>query len=249
MNKIDVLDKGHVIYIDHYGSDQRIVDTARVSYNAESKGQEKDKRLLHYLYKHRHTSPFEQCMVTFNIKLPLFVQGQMVRHRTQKLNQVSARYIEMPYEFYIPQKWRKQDTKNKQGSVEEEDFNPIMCLRNFANHDEDATSDEIVAGKWLEVNASKELELQSRIAYNTYKKMLEKGIAREMARMILPQNLYTEIRTTWDLHNLMHFLRLRMDEHAQWEVQEYARAMYEITKEHFPWTMEAFNKYTWEIKE
>lgn len=238
MNKINVLDKGHVIYIDHYGSDQRIVDTARVSYNAESKGEEKDKRLLHYLYKHRHTSPFEQCMVTFNIKLPLFVQGQMVRHRTQKLNQVSARYTQMPDEFYMPKNWRKQDTKNKQGSLDDGNWDPPITYTHF--NDYHMGESDSLTETFTEF---------CKFSYDMYEAMLNSGVAREMARMILPQNLYTEIRTTWDLHNLMHFLRLRMDEHAQWEVQEYARAMYEITKEHFPWTMEAFDKYTWEIKE
>lgn len=238
MSKINVLDKGHVIYIDHYGCDERIVATARVSYNSGSKGVEKDKKLLHYLYKHRHTSPFEQCMITFNLKLPLFVQGQIVRHRTQKLNQVSARYTEMPDEFYIPDNWRKQDNKNKQGSIDEGNWNPQVDLR----------STEI--GETEPITATEKVEYVCEYAYRVYQQLIQEGgIAREMARMVLPQNLYTEVRTTWDLHNLMHFLRLRMDSHAQWEVQEYARAMYEITKEKFPWTFEAFDKYSWELKE
>jgi len=229
MNKhIAVLDKGFVKYIDHMGSDQRIVETARVSYASTSKGAEKDKKLLNFLYKERHTSPFESCMISFNIKLPLFVQGQMVRHRTQKLNQVSARYTEMPDEFYFPESLRKQDSVNKQGSVDDGYFNP------FVGYNESATQS---------------IKDVCTHAYSTYKAMVDAGVAREMARMVLPQNLYTEIRTTWDLHNLMHFLTLRMDHHAQKEVQEYANAMYEITKELFPQTIGAFDRYKWKVTE
>ena len=191
---IQVLDHGYVRYIDHYGSDERILEAARISYKSPSKGEEQDKKLLSYLYKMRHTSPFEQCGITFNIKLPLFVQGQMVRHRTQKLNQDSARYTEMSDELYIPAIWRKQDAKNKQGSTGgfdgDTNFAYVDCLRRHCEE-----------------------------SYNIYQSLINGGVAREMARMILPQNLYTEIYSNWDLHNLMHFFTLRLEKHAQWEIQ------------------------------
>lgn len=214
---ISVLDKGFVRLVDTFGSDSRVVEAARVSYLSESKGEEQDKKLLFYLYKNRHTSPFEQCSMTFNIKLPLFVQGQMVRHRTQRLNQVSARYTEMSNDFYVPEKWRLQDTKNKQGSIDSD----FLIHKNIS----------IGFKQWCDE------------AYRHYEELLELGIAKEMARMILPQNLYTEIYSNWDLHNLMHFFSLRLDPHAQWEIRQYAQAMFEFFKDRFPNCAEAFEKY------
>lgn len=221
MNKghiINVLDSGFVRLIDYLGNDQRICEAARISYKSPSKGAEQDKKLLFYLYRMQHSSPFEQCSITFNIKLPLFVQAQMVRSRTQRLNQVSARYTEMSDDFYFPDKWRKQDTKNKQGSNGE-----------FTDVENDY--------------AKQSLRLICKSAYRQYQQYIENGVAREMARMVLPQNLYTEIYTNWDLNNLTKFFRLRLDNHAQWEIQQYAKAMYDIFKELYPWCAEAYEKY------
>jgi thymidylate synthase (FAD) len=115
---IPVLDHGYVRYVDHLGTDERICEAARISYKAASKGEDSDKKLIAFLYKNRHTSPFEMLKVTLNIKLPIFVMRQYVRHRMQNLNEVSARYTELPEEFYIPSQFGElQDTKNKQGSV------------------------------------------------------------------------------------------------------------------------------------
>lgn len=216
---IDVLDKGFVRYIDHLGSDRRIVESARISYKSPSKGDEQDKKLLNYLYRNAHSSPFEQCSITFNIKLPVFVMRQLVRHRTFRLNEMSARYTEMPDEFYIPGKWRQQDTKNKQGSIDCGDWNPPL-------HDNKTVSECV--------------EAQCHEAYQLYQEMLEAGVAREMARMILPINLFTEIYINCDLNNLMRFFRLRSDAHAQFEIQCYSNAMFAIFKELFPWCAEAF---------
>lgn len=231
--KIKVLDKGFVEYIDHYGSDQRIVEAARVSYNGHSKGNEKDKKLLFYLYKNRHTSPLEQCSLTFKIKLPIFVMRQLVRHRTAKLNEISARYTELKDDFYIPSNWRRQDEKNKQGSVENGEFNPYV-FDPVGQIDEECST----LFRW-----------SCEYAYKVYQNMIEAGVAREMARMILPVNIYTECYWTIDLHNLLHFIRLREDSHAQSEIQEYARAMKEITQKHFPWVMEAYEKFKWKVVE
>lgn len=210
---IPVLDFGFVRYVDHMGSDQRIIEAARVSYRSPSKGEEADKKLLQYLYKNKHTSPFEMAKVTLNIKLPIFVMRQYVRHRMQNLNEVSARYTELPNEFYIPTKWRAQDTKNKQGSVEADLPHAELskCLQGCCSD-----------------------------AYVVYNALLDRGVAREMARMVLPVNIYTEIYSCWDLKNLLHFITLREDAHAQAEIQEYGRAIKHICTALFPWTMEAY---------
>lgn len=220
--EIKVLDHGFVRYVDHMGHDKRIVEAARVSYKSPSKGEEADKKLLQYLYKNRHTSPFEMCKITFNIKMPIFVMRQFVRHRMQNLNEVSARYTELPNEFYIPEKWRAQDTKNKQGSVDSE-----------MNH----------------VDLSSYLRFRCNDAYEAYQQLLGEGVAREMARFVLPVNIYTEIYCCWDLKNLLHFFSLRDDPHAQWEHQEYGRAMKSIARDLFPWTLEAYDKFKFEPKE
>jgi thymidylate synthase (FAD) len=229
---IPVLDHGFVRYVDHHGSDLRIVEAARISYRSPSKGAEADKKLIAYLYKNKHTSPFEMVKVTLNIKLPIFVMRQYVRHRMQNLNEVSARYTELPNEFYIPTKWRAQDSKNKQGSVGFGDWNPV--INNL---------------QCSEVKASQLLKQRCEDAYRAYEALLAAGIAREMARMVLPVNIYTEIYSCWDLKNLLHFITLREDSHAQAEIQEYGRAIKSLLVELFPWSMEAYEKYKWQVLE
>jgi thymidylate synthase (FAD) len=223
-NFIDVLDHGYVRHIDHMGTDMRIVEAARVSYKSPSKGAEADEKLLRYLLKNHHTSPFEQCQITFNIKLPIFVMRQLVRHRMQSINEVSARYTELPNEFYIPTVWRAQDTKNKQGSVDGQEL-----FKHGTSHD-----------KFTHKELSDGLHQQCLSAYQHYMFLLECGVAREMARFVLPVNIYTEIYTTWDLNNLLKFFRLRDDPHAQWEHQQYANAMKVQATILFPWTMRAY---------
>ena len=217
-----VLDKGYVAYMDHLGNDRRVTEAARVSYGGKSKGDEADKKLLFYLYKNRHTSPFEQCSITFNIKMPIFVARQFVRHRTFSLNEISARYTEMKEEFYIPVKWRDQDTVNKQGSIERSES---------------------------KINLTGQAQLAYDMAMSCYRNLLDSGVAKEMARMVLPVGLYTEVTVNCDLHNLMHFIRLRDDSHAQWEMQQYAKAMRKIAEDLFPWSMEAFNKFKMKVVE
>jgi len=206
MNKgheIQVLDRGFVRYIDHMGTDERIVEAARISYKSPSKGEDADKKLLQYLYKNKHTSPFEMCKITFNIKMPIFVMRQFVRHRMQNLNEVSARYTELPGEFYIPPHWRLQDAKNKQGSSGKlEDKAELFATQMVIDH--------------------------CKETYQRYQNLLALGIAKEMARFVLPVNIYTEIYCCWDLKNLMHFFSLRDDPHAQWEHQQFSKAMKQI---------------------
>lgn len=240
MNKgytIPVLDHGFVRYIDHMGSDERICEAARISYKSPSKGEEQDKKLLTYLWKNKHTSPFEMVKLTLNIKLPIFVMRQYVRHRMQNLNEVSARYTELPGEFYIPTKWRKQDDKNKQGSIAEANWDEIPeCEGGMA------------LGSYNQL-FSRRLKSQCDAAYEEYKWMISCGVAREMARMVLPVNIYTEIYACWDMKNLLHFITLRDDSHAQAEIQEYGKAIKSICKELFPMTMGAYEKYKWKMVE
>jgi len=214
--KIDEL--GYVRYIDHLGTDTRIVEAARVSYNAPSKGAEQDKKLLKYLYRNHHTSPFEQCNITFNIKIPIFVMRQFVRHRTFRLTEMSGRYTEFNTDVYLPGEWRLQATDNKQGSIKGLDLDNV------------------------------ELDAIAKTAYDqafhSYHLLLGKGVAKELARTILPVGCYTEIYVNCDLHNLLHFLKLRLHPHAQKEVRDVAGAMMKITKELYPWSVEAFEEYT-----
>lgn len=220
---ISIPPHGYVRYIDHLGTDSRIVEAARVSYKSPSKGEEQDKKLLHYLFKNRHTSPFEQCNITFNIKFPIFLMRQFVRHRTFRLNEWSGRYSELADEFFIPTTWRQQDLNNKQGSIEVQTLPQQKC-------------DVICNNAYAD-------------AYNAYKNLLRLGVAKEQARFVLPVGIYTEIYVNCDLHNLLHFLRLRQDAHAQSEIQDVANAMRAITEPLFPWTFEAFNKYKFSITE
>jgi thymidylate synthase (FAD) len=199
------------------GTDERIVEAARVSYGSPSKGAEQDKKLLRYLFRNKHTSPFEMVKITFNVKMPIFVMRQWVRHRMQNLNEVSARYTELPKEFYVPARWRVPDKANKQGSTEyDDDLWHESC---------DGTARAVYQHAWA-----------------AYRTLLCKGVARELARIVLPVGIYTECYSTWDLNNLLKFFSLRDDSHAQAEIQDYARAMKEITQACFPWTMEVYNE-------
>lgn len=212
---------GYVRYIRHLGTDQSVVEAARVSYKSPSKGDEADKKLLHYLFKNRHTSPFEQCNITFNIKFPIFLMRQFVRHRTFRLNEVSARYTELPDEFFLPENWRAQDPLNRQGSRDSNNLAQYSC------------------------------DTACKIAYDSayagYLRLIKLGVAKEQARFVLPVGIYTEIYVNCDLHNLLHFLRLRQDGHAQAEIQDVAGAMRQITEALFPWTMEAFNRFKFKM--
>ncbi len=219
--EIPVLDKGFVRLVDYMGSDARIVQSARVSYGDGTTTVRRDKVLIDYLMRHLHTSPFEQVIITVHAKLPIFVARQWIRHRTARLNEYSGRYSEMADEFYIPsqQRIRKQDSLNIQGSSDEEV--PAELKQ------------KVIA---LIQNDSGEL-------YANYRSMLDDGVSRELARINLPLNLYTEWYWQIDLHNMFHFLKLRMDSHAQWEIQQYANALASIAKAVAPWAYESFEEH------
>lgn len=215
-----VLDHGFVRLVDYMGGDARVVQSARVSYGSGTKTVREDRGLINYLMKNAHTSPFEQVSLVFHIKLPLFVFAQMVRHRTAKLNAMSARYSVMVDEFYLPgpDEFRAQSQTNKQvgeGSLET------------------AVAEE----------AARVLREVCGEAYEDYEHMIEAGVSREQARMILPQNLYTQIYWKSDLHNLFHFLRLRLDWHAQYEIRAYAEVMASLARLVAPLCYEAFEEH------
>jgi len=204
------------------GDDGSIVQAARVSYGKGTKTLREDRGLIRYLLRHKHTTPFEMVEFKFHIKLPIFIARQWIRHRTANVNEYSGRYSEMKDEFYLPEidQIRPQSTMNRQGRSDErmntEDAN---FIHNKVNH--------------TQINL-----------YNEYQELLEKGLAREIARINLPLSNYTEWYWKIDLHNLLHFLRLRIDDHAQYEIRVFAQAMAEIVKETVPVAWEAFEDYT-----
>lgn len=227
-----VLDHGFVRVIDYMGDDSAIVQAARVSYGKGTKMVNEDKGLINYLMRHRHSTPFEMCEMKFHIKLPIFVARQWIRHRTANVNEYSGRYSILDNEFYIPspEHLAAQSTLNRQGR------------------------DEVLQGD----QAARVLDLlreDALRAYSHYESMLNEdrngnvldpalpGLARELARMNLPVNFYTQWYWKIDLHNLMHFLSLRADSHAQYEIRAYADVMLEILKKWLPLTYEAFTDY------
>ena len=224
--RIELFDDGigAVEYVSHMGDDRTIVNAARVSFGKEvDEISEKDKKLISYLIKHRHTSTLEHCAVTFRFKVPLFIRSQHHRHRTWSYNEISRRYTDFNLEFYEPKMFRKQSESNRQASTDEW-FNPEF---NIVGHD---------------VCASDLVKQQHDNALYVYNKLLGMGVCREQARGVLPQNLYTEYYGTCNLNNLIKFIDLRMHQGAQWEIQQVAEAVLEITSDLFPITLKAYQK-------
>lgn len=219
MSEIKCLDKGFVRLVDHMGDDSRIVQAARVSYGKGTKTVNEDKGLIDYLVRHRHTSPLEMVNFTFHCKMPIFVARQWVRHRTAKLNEISGRYSEMEPEFYVPDpdRMQSQSTDNKQGS-----------------------SGELIE-TWQDVRMDMTAEQEN--SYDAYKSYLTEGLAKELARINLPLSLYTEWYWTMDLHNLFHFINLRSDPHAQYEIRVYSDAILELIKPIVPYAVESFERH------
>ena len=230
---VTVLDHGFVGLVDHMGSDSAIVQAARVSYGDGTKSVREDRALIRYLVRHKHTSPLEMCVVKLHLKLPIFVMRQLVRHRTSSLNEYSGRYSVMTDEFYVPElnQIKPQSDDNKQGRSGE-------LTQSHA---------ELVQHAMREHNTA---------AYKTYEQLLGvmdqdtahvwdefPGVAREIARTVLPVSNYTELYWKQDIHNLFHMLRLRIDPHAQWEIQVFAQAIYDLVKPLYPAACEAFEDY------
>ena len=229
---ISVLDHGFVRVIDYMGDDSAIVQSARVSYGKGTKKISNDQGLIKYLMRHRHSTPFEMCEIKFHIKLPIFIARQWIRHRTANVNEYSARYSILDKEFYIPsiENIASQSTINNQGRGEvlssEEASNVISILKadaeqTYANYE--SLLNESSEGAVIDENKS--------------------GVARELARMNLTLNTYTQWYWKIDLNNLLHFLALRADDHAQYEIKVYADAMLDIVKKWVPITFSAFDDY------
>jgi len=221
---IPVLDHGFIRVIDYMGDDGAIVQAARVSYGAGTKHVQNDAGLIRYLMRHWHSTPFEMCEVKLHVKLPVFVARQWIRHRTANVNEYSARYSILDREFYIPapENLAAQSTANNQGRGE------VLSGAESARVLEILKSD---AGQ----------------AYDHYEEMLsqdgQQGLARELARMNLPMNIYTQWYWKTDLHNLFHFLRLRADAHAQYEIRVYAEAIAACVRDWVPLAYGAFEDY------
>lgn len=220
--KQPVLDHGWVVPIDYMGGDKRIVDAARISIAGEKVSATlSDRNLIRYLLRHKHTTPFEKVRFEFAIKAPIFVMRQWIRHRMSSTNEMSARYGELPNEFYVPSldRMQKQSKNNKQGSGD------VLSVQ-------DATIVKAL------------MESIHKNAYTTYETLLDDyDLAREISRGVLPVNVYTQWYWTIDLWNLMHFLRLRLDSHAQYEIRVYAQQLYEFAKLVAPIAFEAFDDY------
>lgn len=239
---INVLDKGFVKLVDHMGNDSSIAKSARVSYAKGTKSVQDDENLIRYLWRNKHTSPFEMVTFTFHIKLPIFVSNQWVRHRTWSFNQISGRYSEMPDEFYVPQenKVTKQNPSNKQGGTDEYVNFADMSHEAIEHYTEIAFKD-LAAQFFSWQKEFIQSQEQTRLEYEGY---IKSGMRRELARINLPLSQYTEMYATVDLHNLLHFLRLRLDHHAQYEIRVYAEAILKLIEDIVPVTAKAFEDYT-----
>lgn len=209
---MQVLDKGFVKILDIYGNDLTVVNTARVSFGKQKKKFDADdEKLIYYLAKHKHMSPFRSCLIRFHIKMPIFVMRQFVRHRIGvDLNEISGRYVEFQEnDFYIPKTFRLQSTNNKQGSSED-------------------------VSEADNVRALIQYQHSCQYTFKIYEELLNMGIAKEMARMCLPLSLYTEIHVTMSLEAITHFIELRKDSHAQYEIRQFSNAIEQLFLEAFP---------------
>ena len=219
MDEINVLNHGYARLVEHMGTDLSVVRSARVSYDADWRSGGDDVKLINYLVKHRHTSPFECVMFTFEIKAPLFVARQWMRHRTGKYNEVSGRYSMLPEEFYIPElsQITTQSDSNKQMRTDRE--HPLSVEFQTAIMDQCAT------------------------AFSLYRRMIRDGCPRELARGVLPLNTFTRFFYTIDLHNLSHFLKLRLHDHSQYEIRVYAQAMLDLITPIVPVSIDSFRTH------
>jgi thymidylate synthase (FAD) len=249
---IPVHNHGFVGLIDTMGSDADIVSAARVSYGSGTKTINQDRGLIRYLLRHRHTSPIEMCEVKLHLKMPIFVMRQWVRHRTASLNEESARYSVISDEMYLPEPdlIQPQSKDNKQGRAGELSDKDKLGVRWFidagSNHSY-STYEALLKG-----HDDYESDRERRDAlYDPYEEddgLLSEeypGIARELARVVLPLATYTELYWKQDLHNMLHLLKLRRDAHAQREIRDYADAVFDLIKPHFPLVIEAWEDYVW----
>ena len=214
---------GAVEYVQHMGEDITVVNSARVSFGKHKEVMDgRDRKLIKYLIRHKHTSTLEHCSITFRFVVPLFVRSQHHRHRTWSYNEISRRYTEKDISFYEPKEFRTQHKSNRQASNQEELINPEM--------------------EWDKTTAYQLVRAHHKRSLRLFDDLLEAGVCREQARGVLPQNLYTEYYGTVNLSNLLKFIDLRTHEGAQWEIQQAALACLEIATELFPETVGAYRE-------
>ena len=238
MKRIELYDDGigAVELIDHMGSDLTIVNSARVSFGKEkAEIDDKDKKLINYLVKHKHTSTFEHNVATFRFVVPLFIRSQHHRHRTWSYNEISRRYTAIDMRFYEPKSFRTQHKSNRQASNDQ-------LIDPSINEFEDTL---LPVPSYHASGAVRDHNAKSLRLYNT---LIDKGVCREQARGVLPQNLYTEYYGTTNLHNLLKFISLRVHPGAQWEIQQVAKSCLKISLQTFPEATKAFiNKNKMEL--
>ena len=217
---------GKVSYIQHVGDDKMVVNAARVSFGGDNQGDlsPQDKKLIKYLAAHKHTSPFEHNSITFMFEVPMFVRAQHMRHRTWAYNEISRRYTEVDLKFYEPSAFRTQHKSNRQASNAEELVDPTITPRFFDSY----------------VSASDAVRKFHESSLDLFNELIDKGVCREQARGVLPQNLYTRYYGTVNLSNLIKFVDLRIHEGAQWEIQKVAEACLDIANEIWPFSIGAY---------
>lgn len=219
-HQFPVLDHGFIRVIDYMGDDSSILEMAKMSYDGGTQVTPDERTLLRYLFRHKHTSPTEGCEIKLHLKMPIFIARQWIRHRMASLNEFSGRYSVMPDEFFVPmpEDIKKQSSSNKQGRGDDLDPQMQQELRNI-------------------------IDGSSEFSFMSYNSLLENEVAKETSRIILPLNTYTQFYWKIDLHNLLHFLELRMHPHAQKEIRDYADLIYEFLWGWVPNTAEALKDY------
>ena len=217
---------GRVDYVNHMGDDLTVVNSARVSFGVEKENLDgRDKKLINYLIKHKHTSTLEHNLITFRFSVPMFVRSQHHRHRTWSYNEISRRYTDVNIKFYEPKEFRTQHKSNRQASNAEELINP-----------------EVEWGGYAPMPAADLVGIHNEKSLDLFNSLIEAGVCREQARGVLPQNLYTEYYGTVNLSNLLKFIDLRTHEGAQWEIVKVAEACLEIATDLFPETVGAYRR-------
>lgn len=226
-------DKCFVELVEHMGSDLSVVNSARVSFGKHKDVLDlKDEKLIKYLIKHKHTSTLEHCIITFRLKVPLFVRSQHHRHRTWSYNEISRRYTDFDIQFYEPKAFRTQHKSNRQASNPDELINPII---------------ESGSSVYKLMTSKEAVEYHNKLSLGLFNQLIEAGVCREQARGVLPQNMLTEYYATVNLNNLFKFIILRTHEGAQVEIQEVARAMLAIIEELYPKTVKYFKESQGEL--
>ena len=240
-----VLDHGFVRVVDYMGDDAAIVQAARVSYGRGTKRSRDDQGLINYLMRNAHTSPFEMCEIKLHVKLPIFVARQWIRHRTASVNEYSARYSILDREFYVPSESQLaiQSSANAQGRGEA-GVGEQLSLAPGASAPRGARRRAAEQARRAEAKGMQEsLAEDAERSFDQYDSLHAAGLARELARIGLPLSAYTQWYWKTDLHNLLHFLSLRIDEHAQWEIREYARVILDLVDLWVPLTAKAFRSH------